>query len=283
MQCRLEPASAGTITSDMTTGIYDGTWVGNYRVQLDAPATIVVEPSTTTTVKSKSGATVEVPVSEDDPSYYNGTLLVADELDGTEAQGAKAKLTAKVADVTNSVAYDLHFEKYVWNGTSMVTETMLPKDGDTIKVTLPIPEELSTDGLHVYYVAEDGTVTDMNGTVDADARTITFETTHFSTYVLANVKGSEPTKPTEPTNPTKPTEPTNPTDPTTPTDSVETTTKTTVSTASVKEKPKSPSAGASATPETGDNAIGSSAVAAVAAAAFATLGIVAVLRRRSQS
>ena len=38
-------------------------------------------------------------------------------------------------------------------------------------------------------MADDGTVTDMGAAVDAEARTVTFTTMHFSTFVLANVGG----------------------------------------------------------------------------------------------
>ncbi len=40
--------------------------------------------------------------------------------------------------------------------------------------------------LVVYHVADDGTMEKMESTVDAENRTITFATTHFSTFVLAN-------------------------------------------------------------------------------------------------
>ena len=57
-------------------------------------------------------------------------------------------------------------------------------------VTLPVPADMSLENLHVFHVADDGTVTDMNATVNADAGTVSFTTSHFSTFVLANVAGS---------------------------------------------------------------------------------------------
>lgn len=79
-----------------------------------------------------------------------------------------------VADVMKEgtyVAYDIELAGY--------------NDGETVTVTLPIPE--GVENPVVYYVSDDGaTVTNMNATMDEDGTTVSFETDHFSTYVVGN-------------------------------------------------------------------------------------------------
>lgn len=52
-----------------------------------------------------------------------------------------------------------------------------------VQVTMPIPADYDRERLTIYYVAEDGTKTELPCSVSGD--TITFETDHFSLYVLA--------------------------------------------------------------------------------------------------
>lgn len=52
-----------------------------------------------------------------------------------------------------------------------------------VRITIPVPTEFNKENLVVYRVEEDGTKTEYNVTVNGE--TATFETDHFSTYVLA--------------------------------------------------------------------------------------------------
>ena len=56
-----------------------------------------------------------------------------------------------------------------------------------IQVTIQIPSHLSADNLKMYYVAENGAKEEVAITVNKDARTVTVNLQHFSTYVLVNV------------------------------------------------------------------------------------------------
>ena len=57
-----------------------------------------------------------------------------------------------------------------------------------VQMTFAIPENLSVDNLKLFYVSDDGKTTEEIAiTVNKDARTVTANLEHFSTYVLANV------------------------------------------------------------------------------------------------
>ena len=174
---RLEPADAGTVA---VNSVGDG--MLGLRVQLDKPATLVVEPSDTVTISNESGASLTVPATSSDPNFYHWLTLETTWLDDAAAQEPFDALVSAVDGVTKAYVYDISLL-----GPDGVA--VQPLEGDAVAVTLPIPEGLSADGLRVFHVADDGTVTDMGATVDAGARTVTFTTTHFSTFVLANVGG----------------------------------------------------------------------------------------------
>lgn len=55
----------------------------------------------------------------------------------------------------------------------------------TVSMTVDIPLNFNMDNLAVFYVSEDGTYEQLPAVVDKVARTASFVTTHFSTYVVA--------------------------------------------------------------------------------------------------
>lgn len=173
---RLEPADAGRLYTH-----YAGDGVLYLGVQLDKPATLVVEKSDTVTVSNSDGATMTAPVSTENPYYYNNLTLVTQHIGKEPAQAATNAVVAAVDGVTgHPYVFDIHL-------LDQTQKVVQPLDGDSVTITMPIPEGLSAEGLHVFHVADDGTVTDMGATVDAEAGTVSFTTTHFSTFVLANV------------------------------------------------------------------------------------------------
>ena len=108
--------------------------------------------------------------------------LVSTHLGNDAAQAATDSVVAVVDGVTgHPYVFDIHL------ADSWGNETAIP-GGRPVTVTAPIPEGLSPENLRVFHVADDGTVTDMNAIVDAKAGTVSFETTHFSTFVFANVE-----------------------------------------------------------------------------------------------
>ena len=116
-----------------------------------------------------------------DDAVWSMLTLVTDWIGGDAAETAGDAINTAVAGVKAMYVYDIHLED--WEGN----EFAVP-EGDRVTVTLPIPEGMSAENLFVFHVADDGTVTDMHATVDVEAGTVSFETTHFSTFVLANVE-----------------------------------------------------------------------------------------------
>lgn len=139
------------------------------------------------------------------PSVGNGeadeqwtdVTLVTEWLGGDVATTAGKAVTTAIDNVVQMYVYDIHLE----DGAG--SEFAVP-EGDTVRVTLPLPEDMPADGVHVFHVAEDGTVTDMNATVDPKARTVSFSTTHFSTFVIARVDEKEAAAIEKPVTPALP-------------------------------------------------------------------------------
>ena len=121
------------------------------------------------------------------------------------------RIETSMADVADAfVAYDIYL---MLNGQRL--SSPLPY---IVTVTLPLPAGYDATNTAIYYVAPDGTKTAVACTVDAIAGTVTFQTDHFSDYVIAKLKASanEPTPtpsasasatatPSTPSNPNPPT------------------------------------------------------------------------------
>ena len=90
-------------------------------------------------------------------------------------ESANANVAAAVADVMKEGSYVAYDITLTYSENYAATE-------DTKTVTLPIPENVTKPA--VYYVSDDGkTVTNMGATNNGNG-TVTFTTTHFSTYVV---------------------------------------------------------------------------------------------------
>lgn len=90
-------------------------------------------------------------------------------------ESANANVAAAVADVMKEGSYVAYDITLTYSENYAATE-------DTKTVTLPIPENVTKPA--VYYVSDDGkTVTNMGATNNGNG-TVTFTTTHFSTYVI---------------------------------------------------------------------------------------------------
>lgn len=86
---------------------------------------------------------------------------------------ANENVAAAIADVIKDdkyAAYDIELAGY--------------NDGETVSVTLPIPEGVANPV--VYYVSDDGSKVDPMTITGKTDTTVTFETDHFSTYVVGN-------------------------------------------------------------------------------------------------
>ena len=106
--------------------------------------------------------------------------LMAMTVEGKDAERV-ALLVSDAVDASEVLcSCDLHLEDSEGSLAEM-------PDGASATVTLPLPKGASSDGLRVYHVAEDGTVTDMKATVDASKGTVSFVITHFSTFALVEL------------------------------------------------------------------------------------------------
>ena len=162
-------------------------------IQLDSPATLDLTLSGETVITNAQGATLTHAVSGavdaegmGDDGLWSMLSLVTNWLGEDAAAAAGDAVNTAIQGVTTMYVYDIHLED------PYGAEFAIPA-GDQVTVTLPIPEKLSAENLHVFHVADDGTVTDMNATVDATAGTVSFTTSHFSTFVLANVAPQQTT------------------------------------------------------------------------------------------
>lgn len=188
----LEPASAGTIRLNGPQGNR-----GIVHIQLNAPAILKVTTSDSTIVTNSSGASIaHKPSDGSNDALWSSLSFISNELTGNAAKQATEAVKTQIDGVQNLLVLDLHL-KNIDNSPFAIPE------GDKVTVTLPIPAGWTTEGLLVLHIADNGAVTDMNATVDANARTISFETTHFSTFALASVDSTPAPIPTDPTKDVK--------------------------------------------------------------------------------
>ena len=125
-------------------------------------------------VSSVENTEYDISVSFDDAKLPSSTVLTVDKL--TEGDSYE-KTEEALAELTERFyAYDMELSIY---GTHM------EPDGK-VTVTLPLPADIPADQAVVYYVSDDGVATELNSTV-ADGK-ISFETDHFSIYVVAQRK-----------------------------------------------------------------------------------------------
>lgn len=167
MQFSLSPASAGTVSRVPGIPVL---WV-----TLNQPATLVVTTSENTVVTNDQGASFVIGGTND--GYYSAMTLHTDVMEGEEGTQAANMVVAQLGEGSKAIAYDIYLVAF--------DERRQLLDGDTATVTLPVPQGWYAGDVVVYYVADDGTLTDMNAVPGADGTTVSFMTTHFSTYVIA--------------------------------------------------------------------------------------------------
>lgn len=160
------------------------------------------EPTPTPAPQDK----VDIPVSGDKAeATVGGVDLVLNNAGKVFASGT----TVTVENITQGAIYDSVTKALAQVVDKMdhtaIFEFTATRDGKAVQpdgalsVTFGIPQNLTADHLKLFYVSEDGKYQEVEITVDPDARTVTANLTHFSTYVLANVvesSGSEPVPPT---------------------------------------------------------------------------------------
>ena len=166
--------------------------VGDYEARLNSFGTYTAYPSfvpgkvvvTTSEIEDvvlesteDSADTVTVTVSYEDAEQFDGLNLVVEKVEETVEEEAVTLIVKNIdSDVEEVYLLDIYFENQ--DGEEVAVNA-------NMTVTVPIPEGWDTTRVAVYYVnSETGEVTDMNGVVSEDGKTISFVTTHFSNYAL---------------------------------------------------------------------------------------------------
>lgn len=136
--------------------------------KVEEPTTIT---TTDTTTKIKLDTTTNV--------VPEGTKLVAEEV--------------KSGDNYNTVvkAVENDVEKFVLYDISLVNNNATIQPNGKVKVSIPVPTGYDTSKIVVFRVSDDGTKTKYDTTIKEGY--ITFETDHFSNYVVAEEKAKETT------------------------------------------------------------------------------------------
>lgn len=98
--------------------------------------------------------------------------------------------TALKDETTKMVVYDI----------TLLSNNVEIQPNGNVKISLPIPSDYNKENLIVYRVEDNGTKTEYN--VKVDGNYATFETDHFSTYVLAEKKVEDTNTKTEIETPT---------------------------------------------------------------------------------
>ena len=121
----------------------------------------------------------QITVGNADKVFEQGTVITVESVtEGEIYNTVKEALKNVVADMKNTAILDI---------TATLNGKPVQPSGK-VQMTFQIPDNLSVDNLKLFYVSDDGKTTEEIAiTVNKDARTVTANLEHFSTYVLANV------------------------------------------------------------------------------------------------
>ena len=109
--------------------------------------------------------------------------------EGTKLVAEEVKSGNNYNTVVKAVENDV--EKFVLYDISLVNNNATIQPSGKVKVSIPVPSGYDTSKIVVYRVADDGTKTKYDTTIKEGY--ITFETDHFSNYVVAEEKAKETT------------------------------------------------------------------------------------------
>lgn len=152
-------------------------------------ACVVIEDDSkieTAPVCTTADLKTNVQIETTDPSVPLDTKITVEQLtSGTEHEKVVTALekVEEIANVETSVSYDISLFSETLN------DNITKLDNGTFKVSLPIPEELEGKDLAVYYVDDDGNATPYD--VEPVEGYAVFETNHFSTYTLVEIKKAD--------------------------------------------------------------------------------------------
>ncbi len=152
----------------------------------------LIKNTATTETVTNTDSTTNIKLDADTSVVPSNTVLEVNTItEGTTYNTVKTVLS----DVSNFKVFDITLKS---NGVTI-------QPNGKVKISIPVPNDFDKSNLIVYRVAEDGTKTKYD--VKVEGNYATFETNHFSTYVLAenNVTETQETQntPTEQTTQNK--------------------------------------------------------------------------------
>ncbi len=134
--------------------------------------------------------------------YGTAPATLTDEETGVQVEAAAGVLPAETVLTVEPSTYKLEgVQHYTAFDISLERDGVKVQPNGKVKVTLPIPAGYDKAKLTVYRVEADGSKTELPCTVNGDA--VTFETDHFSVYLLAEKAATPATEATESTESTE--------------------------------------------------------------------------------
>ena len=182
-----DPVTTDPVTTDpVTTDPVTTDPVTTDPVTTDPVTTdpVTTDPVTTAPVQTggdvivDNQADVQVTVGNADQVFEANTVITVESVsEGKTYDTVKKALEDVVADMKHTAILEI---------TATLNGKPIQPSGK-VQMTIQIPENLSAENLKLFYVAESGKTEEIAITVDKNARTVTANLEHFSTYVLANV------------------------------------------------------------------------------------------------
>ena len=168
---------------------YDGTVLGDYVFQASPVGNVLAEQN----LSLKDGVlfpTATVRVVSAGPVVLESDLGVTVTADNEEIVDPDTSLNVEKSQVADEVLQELAEKEENISYDNMIYQNLdisLEMDGEQVQpegqveVSMEIPEGMAEENFAVYHLAEDGTLTKMEGRVE-DGKYI-FQTTHFSDYL----------------------------------------------------------------------------------------------------
>ncbi len=129
----------------------------------------------------------DVTVSADEGVFPVGVIINVDPI-AAESETNKTVLKTLEGQVSKVRAYDI---------TAIMNGAKIQPNGK-VKVAFKVPSDFDINNIGVFYVSDDGKYEKISFTADKNNRTVTAELSHFSTYVLAELKTADTAVPSGP-------------------------------------------------------------------------------------
>ncbi len=119
----------------------------------------------------------DVTISADEGVFPVGVVINVDPI-AADSDTHKTVLKALDGQTSKVLSFDI---------TAVMNGSKIQPNGK-VKATFKVPNDFDINNIGVFYVSDDGKYEKISFTADKNARTVTAELSHFSTYVLAELK-----------------------------------------------------------------------------------------------